>query len=95
LLATLKEEAVAQLAQSYIHLRPFRISQSNLHELGRTTDRIASEVAQRIYGPGIEVDVRLEEGSLKGWVTAIGTIVFGAYTGIASYKDFKDNIPVL
>ena len=85
---------MAQLAQGYIHLRPYRV-ETELQALGKSIDEISFEIARRIYGQGIEVDVRLEEGTLRGWITVIGTIALTTYTVIAEYKGFTESVPLL
>jgi hypothetical protein len=82
---------MTQLAQAYIHLRPYEISRERLQRLGRSTDRIAYEAALRVYGRTVTVDVTLEEASLKGRVTVLGALLVG-YGVIADYKGFKESI---
>jgi hypothetical protein len=43
-----------------------------------------------VYGGGVTVDVRLEEGSLRTWVSVAG--VLAVYGAIADYKGFKESI---
>jgi hypothetical protein len=82
---------MAKLAQAYVHLRLFEVTEGQLNELGHATEAIAAEVAQRVYRREIFIDVELEGGSLKCRVTAIG-LLFAAYGVIADYKGFKDSI---
>jgi hypothetical protein len=82
---------MAKLAQAYVHLRPFELTQAGLNEIGHATERIATEVAQRVYKVEITIDVDLEAGSFKGRVTAIG-LLFGVYGVVADYKGFKESI---
>lgn len=83
---------MAQLAQAYIHLRPYNASDRKLKALGRSTERLAIATARRVYGGGVEVIVELEEGSLRTRVTVVGTIVIGLYSGIANYSGFKQSV---
>ena len=57
---------MVQLAQTYIHLRPYKIGRKRLNSLGRRAEKIAVKAALDIYGGGVTVDVRLEEGENVG-----------------------------
>jgi len=43
-----------------------------------------------VYGGDVTVDVRLEEGSLRTWVSVAGVLTI--YGAIADYKGFKESI---
>jgi len=83
---------MAKLAQAYIYLRPFEVSEPRLIGFARATEATAAEVAQRVYDVEISIDVDLEAGSLKARITVIGSIAVFLYTGIADYKGFKESI---
>jgi hypothetical protein len=89
---------MAQLAQAYVHLRPYRVTRGLLDELGDYTEQTAIEAIKRIYGGNVTVEIKIEEGSLKAWVTVLGVLYVGAdiahktYGTIADYKGFKDSI---
>ena len=81
---------MVQLAQTYIHLKPYKVGRKRLNSLGRRAEKIAIKAALDIYGGGVTVDVRLEEGSLKTWVSVAGVLT--VYGAIADYKGFKESI---
>jgi len=81
---------LVQLAQTYIHLKPYRINQKRLNSLGKRAEKIAIKAALDVYGGGVTVDVRLEEGSLRTWVSVAG--VLAVYGAIADYKGFKESV---
>lgn len=83
---------MTQLAQAYIHLKPYQASDRKLKALGRSTERLAIATARRIYGGGVDIIVELEEGSLRTRVTVIGTIMLGVYTAVGNYSGFKQSI---
>jgi len=83
---------MAKLAQAYIYLRPFEVSEPRLIGFARATEATAAEVAQRVYDVEISIDVDLEAGSLKARITVIGSIAVFLYAGIADYKGFKESI---
>lgn len=83
---------MAQLAQAYIHLRPYEASERKLKALSRSAERIALKVAAEIYGGGVFIDVELEEGSLRTRLTVVGAIALGIYGHVADYKGFKESI---
>ena len=72
---------LTEIAQAYIHLRPFSVSEASLRALGRSADSIAYEIASEVYGPSVEVEITLEEASLKAWVTVIATSAFARSMG--------------
>ncbi len=85
---------MAQLAQAYVHLRPYEIDLETINRLGIASQERAIAAARAIYRGNVTVDVRLEEGSTRFWGTVLGTL--GAlnigYGVIANYKGFKDSI---
>lgn len=83
---------MVQLAQTYIHLKPYRVSRKRLNSLGKRAEKIAVKAALDVYGGGVTVDVRLEEGSLRTWVSVAGVLTLSAYGVIADYKGFKESI---
>jgi hypothetical protein len=82
---------VTQLAQAYIHLKPYRASEKEVRSLGRYAKRIAIKAAAEIYGGDVEVEVQIEEGSLVTRVTIIG-LILGVYGHVADYKGFKESV---
>jgi hypothetical protein len=85
---------MAQLAQTSIHLRPYEITRRRLDELGDYVQEIARNAARAVYGGNVTIDVKLEGGSLKVWVT-VGGIINALYIGygvVADYKGFKEGI---
>jgi len=86
---------MAKLAQAYIHLRPYELTQGRLNELGPATELVAREVAQRVYQIEVTLDVLLEGGSLWVRITVVGSIFLTVYGAIADYKGFKDSISEL
>ncbi len=50
---------------------------------------MAGQVAVRIYGPQVEVDVVVEAGSLLVRITVIGSLLWGGYDAVSKYPDFK------
>jgi hypothetical protein len=88
---------MATLAQGYIHLNPYMASRGRLAEIGETSQAAAVDIAERVYGGGVTLEVRIEEGSAKAWFTVLAGLAtaIGAYptlrTGvIALVKDARD-----
>ncbi|HEV2594900.1 MAG TPA: hypothetical protein VGU01_06850 [Sphingomicrobium sp.] len=69
---------MAVLAEAYIRLSPFYVSEEELRRLGRATDEIARAAALRIFTQPVEIEVELIEGTLKGKIRATGLFVAGA-----------------
>jgi hypothetical protein len=84
--------AVTNLAQAYIHLKPYSASDRQVRSLGRYAQRVAMKAAADIYGGGVEIDIQIEEGSLITRVTVVGSLLLGAYSTMADYKGFKDSV---
>ena len=82
---------LAQLAQAYIHLKPYAATEKRFTSLGRYAELIAAEAASDIYGGDVVVEIELEEGSLVARVTVVG-LLLGLYGGIADYKGFKESV---
>ncbi len=75
------------LSQAYIHLKV----EASLYELEAVEEYlsfIGKKFALELYGNNLDVNVRIEEGSLKTWVTTAGFI----YAGIAGYGSFRSGI---
>jgi hypothetical protein len=83
---------VTQLAQAYIHLKPYSASDKHVRSLGRYAKRLAVKTAADIYGGDVEIEVQIEEGSLITRVTVIGSILLGSYGFVANYKGFKEGV---
>jgi hypothetical protein len=85
---------MAQLAQTYVHLRPYEITQDKLESLGDAAQEIARNAARDVYGGNVTIDVRLEGGSLKVWMTVVGVLsaIHIGYGTVADYKAFKESI---
>ena len=83
---------MTNLAQAYIHLKPYPASERKIRSLGRYATRVAIKAAADIYGGGVEVEVQIEEGSLITRITVAGSLLLGAYSVIADYKGFKESV---
>jgi hypothetical protein len=89
---------MAQLAEAYFHFRPYDTGEGGLQTLGESIERSAIEVARQIYGGGVEIEILLEEGSIKGWIKVIGKIIAvggSIYIGVANVKPFYEGIDIL
>jgi hypothetical protein len=83
---------MAQLAEAYVHLKPFYISAERLEQLGEATDTLARIAAQRIYKRLVEIEVELREGTLWGTIKVTGAILLTVYTAGSSYKGLFDSV---
>jgi hypothetical protein len=85
---------VAELAQAYVHLKPYEFDPERVRALGDRVLAHAVEAAAALYGGGVTVEVILAEGSGKFWATVNGVLV-GAHIGygvIADWKAFKEQV---
>jgi hypothetical protein len=85
---------MAQIAQTYVHLRPYELDSERIKQLGYGVQESAIEAALAVYGGGVKIDVDLEPGSVRGWVTVGGIIgaLHVGYGAVADYKGFKESI---
>lgn len=86
---------MTELAQAYIHLKPYSASRRDIQSLGRYAKRIAVRAAADIYGGEVEIEVQIEEGSLVTRVTVVGSIfsvLLATYGFVANYKGFKEGV---
>jgi hypothetical protein len=85
---------MAELAQTYVHLRPYQINVENIDRLGTVAEQRAVTAARQIYRVDVTIDIRLEDGSAKLWVTVVGavTALHIGYGVVADYKGFKEGI---
>lgn len=87
---------MAQLAQAYLHLKPYKASRKKLNALVKVAEALSTDAAKRIYDGGVAIEVELEEGSLIVRVTVIGLLAghlaLETYSKIADYKGFKESI---
>ena len=74
---------MAELAQAYIHLKPFSVP-GDSDEFGTRVTQGAREAALGIYEFPVILNVTIQEGSAKIWATILAT-----YSAIAIYPDFK------
>jgi hypothetical protein len=85
---------MTELAQTYVHLRPYEIDAERINHLGIATQERAIAAARQFYRGNVTIDVRLEEGSARLWVTVAGVLsaLNIGYGAVADYKGFKDSI---
>jgi hypothetical protein len=77
---------VTELAQAYIHLKPYPASYKQIRSLGRYARRVAIRAAADIYGGEVEIEVQIEERSLITRVTVAGSIFLGIYGFVPNYR---------
>ncbi|MEL3889480.1 hypothetical protein V6B08_04365 [Ferrovibrio sp. MS7] len=82
------------LAEAYIHLRHYQYTTSYLNEIQERAERIARPIIAGLYTEPVDLEIRIEEGSLKIWLTVFG-VLGAAYHGIAVYSEFKKSITEL
>jgi hypothetical protein len=81
---------LAEIAQAYFHLKRIDISQQELNFIGDQISVASFNFARDLVAPEATIEVRLSEGSLKGWITV--TSILAVYGLVADYKGFKESI---
>lgn len=82
---------MTELAQAYIHLKPYSASPGEIRSLGRYAKRVAVKAAADIYGGEVEIEVQIDEGSLITRITVVGFLL-SAYGIVADHKGFKESV---
>lgn len=82
---------MTEIAEAYFHVEPSDVSEPALRRFGQQLIDIAGEAASGIFDPECLIEIRLQTGTLTGWVlvTAAGPLVIA---GILKYKDLKSNL---
>jgi hypothetical protein len=85
---------MTELAQVYVHLRPYDVDAKSIDRLGNAVREHAVAAARSIYHGNVTIDIRLEEGTIKVWATVIGVlgVLHVGYGVIADYKGFKEGV---
>jgi hypothetical protein len=83
--------AAVELAQSYVHIRPLAFNSIEIDNIGLKITDIAKGSAKQIYHHDVQLEIRIEEGSIKVWATVLA-VVASTYSGVANYKGFKESI---
>ena len=86
---------MAQLAQAYIHFRPYSASEKEFRALGKYAERLARDVAGAVYGGDVVVRIEIENGSLRTRMTVIGSLMLATYGGVANIKGFQEGVGIL
>lgn len=86
---------LVRLAQSYIHLKPFTVSDGDIERLGERAVTVATEAAKATYDFDVQLEIDLEPGSLKAWVLVLSAGIGVAYNAIATWPDFKQGLTEL
>jgi hypothetical protein len=86
------------LSEAYVHLKPFHAGERRIQAIAEEMQLQCPTIADVIYGPTVEIGIRLEEGSLKAWMVVVGciwTALGPIYNAIATYPQFKEGIKEL
>jgi hypothetical protein len=78
---------LGKLAQTYLHLK-VRTSEPQLADTRAYFEYVGAISAQDHFKRQIELEIRIEEGSLRVWLTVIGSL----YAGISAYGSFRAGI---
>lgn len=75
------------LAQTYLHLR-VAPSERQISETLEYVQYLGAVSAREHFGQEVELEIRLEQGSLKGWLTVAG----GLYVALSNYGSLREGI---
>lgn len=78
---------MTELAQTYVHLA-YDFTREERDWLIEYLEQIGKEVALDLFNQDISLYARVEEGSLKLWLTALGAL----YIGIGQYGSFRSGV---
>jgi hypothetical protein len=82
---------VAHLMRIYLYVRQFPVDQEVLNRLGHAAEEIISTVGSERFKVPVEVNLNLEEGTLKVVAAVVGTL-FSTYYFVGNYKAFKEGV---
>lgn len=75
------------LAQTYLHLL-VEPTQRQIEETQSYVLFLGALSAKEHFGQEVQLEIRIEHGSLKGWLTVIG----GLYIGLSNYGSLREGI---
>lgn len=78
---------MAKLAQTYLHLKVYA-SKEQLAQARDYFEYIAALSALEHFRREVDLEFRVEDGSLKGWLTVVG----GLYAGVCNYGSFREGV---
>jgi hypothetical protein len=78
---------VTVLAQTYLHLI-VAPSERQISETLEYVQYLGAVSAREHFRQDVELELRLEQGSLKGWLTVVG----GLYLGLSNYGSLREGI---
>lgn len=78
------------IAETYIHIK-VDVEKEKLYELKAYLEYIAAVSAKEHFDFEVDIEILIEEGSIKGWLKAAGWL----YAGIAAYGSFRSGIDYL
>jgi len=71
-----------------VHLRPYELNAEIVERLGASLQERAVVAARRYYRGGVTVDVHIEEGSAKFWIT-LGGALSALHIGYGIVADYR------
>lgn len=82
---------MAHLVRVYLYVRQFPVDREVLERLGHATEGIVDVAGGEHFDVPVEVNLNLEEGSLKVTAAVVGAL-FSTYYFVGNYKAFKEGV---
>ena len=90
-----RETGRTPIGQAYLNFRHADVEALDLDKIYSAIRKSAVVGVREIYGDSTDLHLRIEEGSFKVWVTALGVGLWGVYDGVSKYPDFREGAAVL
>ena len=81
---------MTKIAETYFHLK-VNVEKEKLYELKEYLEYVAAISAKEHFGFEVNIEILVEEGSIKGWLKVAGIL----YAGVAAYGSFRSGIDYL
>ena len=81
---------MSKIAETYFHLK-VNVEKEKLYELKNYLEYVAAISAKEHFGFEVDIEILVEEGSIKGWLKVVGIL----YAGVAAYGSFRSGIDYL
>lgn len=80
------------IGEAYVHLRPYDVDKLGITELGERAVLVAAAAFKETYSFDGTIEVHIERGSAKVWITLLGAFSWSLYDGVSKYPDFKAGV---
>ncbi len=81
---------MALFGEAYFHLKRIKLDEEQIEQVGSDVSYIAYTIALKKFPSDCLIEVRISDGSVKGWVSIAGALAI--LGGVSDYKGAKEGI---